>query len=325
VKRIAVAAAALVGLLTIVGGVVVALTTTGERLPTTESWVIGAAFALGLVGLAIALWKIRGSLDGDSANPVPWAPDGPFATPAPERSDETYPISSDRFAERVAEAGSAARSEGSVEAGMAVARPFLRRALLDGLDRGRGDREAIEERIDRGEWTDDRLAASALSASVAAPPRSVRRRLSAWLFPERIVRERAARAMNEIARATDETLATVPGQHAPRTVPVLQPNLEDLSRGADGKLQEAADPDVVARGPGPRQPADPEEGSPDAPGDGTERRPGAPTSADEFLDPLGDGFAESEGEEAPEAGDGDDAAYGTDPELDALDEEVEEA
>lgn len=296
-------------------------------MPTTESWVIGVAFVLGLFAVAIALWKIRGALDGTSERPVPWASDEPFASPAPERSDDRYPMSGTRFAERVSEAGSTARSEGSVEAGMRVARPFLRRALVDALARGHEDREVIEQRVEAGEWTEDTLAASALSASVSPPPQSLRRRLEAWLFPEREVRERCGHAMNAVARTAEGALTTVPGQHAPRTAPVLQPNLEDLSRGADDKLQEAADPDVVARGPGPRSPDSAEdealagEAGREPVADGVTR---APTAADEFLDPLGDGFAPDPDDEDSEDDGGTDE-YGADPGLDALDEEVSDA
>lgn len=206
-----------------------------------------------LVALPGALWKIRGSLDATSAAPVAWASDEPFANPAPERTATDHPLSSEGFARAVGEAGTEARDR-TLDDGIALIRSVLRDALIEALERGGRSPEAVRRALAEGTWTDDRVAASVLDEAVAPPERSLRERVRAWLFPERVLRRRAGRAAQAVAEAADEALPTVPGQNAPRTVPVAKPRLEDLRRAADGSLQRAADPRAAARGPGPIDP-----------------------------------------------------------------------
>lgn len=224
---------------------------------------------LALAALAIGIRKLRSAPDpsaGDSA--APWA-DEEFATPAPERTDREPPLSSDGLARVIEKAGETARRAETVDEGVAVVRPVLRGTLRDALVQGDRSRADAEAAIDDGSWTNDRVAASVLSPTVDAPPRPLRDRLRAWLFPEHAVRRRSRRAMAAVAEAADEALPTVPGRTAPRTVPVLQPRLEELRRGAGGELQRAVDPNAIARGPRPARSADDpgSEGGPETEGD----------------------------------------------------------
>ncbi|MFC7196011.1 hypothetical protein ACFQL4_17525 [Halosimplex aquaticum] len=98
----------------------------------------------------------------------------------------------------------------------------------------------MEDLLASGAWTDDPVAAAVLDERVEPPRRSLRGRIRAWLFPERIVRRQAARAVAAIADAADEELPPVVGQRAPRTVPTLAPALGSLQRSVDGTLQRAS-------------------------------------------------------------------------------------
>lgn len=238
-RRTAVAVAA-VGLALVVWGSYLAL-----LAPTDRSLSAPTAVALGLVaiaGLAGALWKVRGRLDsaGDETA-VAWAPNEEFARPAPERTSESQQLSSVSFATVVSEAGAAARNEGTVADGIAEVRPPLRAALLDALSAGDRTRADARAMLADGTWTDDDVAAAVLDGSISPPARTVRERIEAWLYPERVVRRSTRRAMGAVAAAAEDALPTVPGERAPRTVPVTRPTLEDLRRGADGRLQRAVD------------------------------------------------------------------------------------
>ncbi len=210
-----------------------------------------------LVGTLSALWKVRGTLDDPSNGAVAWAPTDPFATPSPERSANDAPLSSVAFAEVVQSAGSHARHVGSVDAGITVIREPLRTALREALLAGGASRDTIITHIDEGTWTDDPIAAAVVSPQVDPPTLSLRRRLEAWLFPERVVRRHARRTMAAIAETTAESLPTVTGQTAPRTVPVIQPSLAMLQRDTDGSLQPAQDPTALTRDPTPLAPSTP--------------------------------------------------------------------
>ncbi|WP_226004554.1 DUF7269 family protein [Natrinema salinisoli] len=214
-----------------------------------------AGVLVALVALALGLWKVRGSLDTTADAPaVPWAADEPFANPAPERTNRDPALSSDGFAGVIQTAGEEARSSGTIEDGLAVVRPPLREALLDALEQSGRSRSAAEAALADGSWTDDRVAASVLAAEIEPPIRPFRERLRAWLYPERVVRQRARRATSAVADVANDALPTVPGQTAPRNVPVLRPRLEDLRRGSDGRLQRAVEPRATARGPQPVRP-----------------------------------------------------------------------
>lgn len=211
---------------------------------TTSSGVVVVIAIVALIALLGALWKVHGTLD------VVWASDESFANPAPERTPSDYSLSSEAFAADLQWAGERAR-EGTVEDGIAVVRPLLRDTLSDALVQGGWSYEEVQRALDEGTWTDDRIAASVLATDVLPPERSLRERVQSWLFPEKVMRRRVQRATQTVAETADEALPTVPGQDAPRTVPVVRPRLEDLRRSVDGSLQRAADPLSVARGPRP--------------------------------------------------------------------------
>lgn len=230
----------------------------GREAQPAWAWTAGVAFgvfALALVAVAVGGAKIRGALDTTAdAPPVSWAPGDSFAAPTPERSDRTPELSSDEFASVIERAGVRARNRGTVANGLEVIRPPLREALGEALVAGGQSREEVKAALADGSWTDDRLAASVLEPSIDPPDRPLRERVRAWLFPERVARERSRQAMGSVAEAADEALPSVPGQSAPRTRPVLQPRLEELRRGADGQLQRAVDPAATVRGPRPPRP-----------------------------------------------------------------------
>ncbi|WP_226480890.1 DUF7269 family protein [Natrinema amylolyticum] len=249
----------------------------------------GLVVLLGLVALGLGLWKVRGSLDTTANEPaVPWAADEPFANPAPERTDRDPALSSDALAGVIETAGETARDSGTVDDGLEIVRPALRTALLDALEQGGRSRSEAEAALADGTWTDDPVAASVLAAEIEPPVRSFRERVRAWLYPERVVRRRARRATSAVAEAADDALPTVPGQTAPRTVPVLKPRLEDLQRGADGRLQRAVEPRATARGP---QPVRPRVGG-DAERKDEERTDGTREDDDERVDATRDGGRE---------------------------------
>jgi hypothetical protein len=310
VKRILAGVGAVVGLVLVVAAVLVALVVAvaggGGRSTSAGFWAV--AVVLGLLALTVALWKVRGRLDASSDRPVAWARDEGFATPAPERTDDEYALSSDDFARRIEEAGTAARSEGTVVDGVAVVRPALRETLIEAMVQGEYDPESARETLSTGEWTDDQVAASVIDAEVPPPELSIRQRLLAWLFPERAVRRRLRRAVQELAEVADESLPTVPGQTAPRTVPVRKPRLEELQRDAEGRLQGAVDPDAIARGPEPPDPdLDLEPGGVES-GDGASRPDGRTDPG--VANPGGDGSGRARGGSSDDGlpGDGDGGA-----------------
>ena len=243
------------GLLLVGLGVLLADSDPGQAI---DSGTQGLLTLIGLVAIALAIWKVRGSLGASAqAAPVPWAADDPFATPAPERTPREVRFASETLARLVEEACETARRKGSVDAGVAVVRPALREALVDALLQGGGTRTRadVESTLAKGRWTDDRLAASVLDEAVEPPERSLRERLIDWLSPQRTVRERTRRAMQAIAALADDSLAQVPGQTALRTLPVVRPRLEELRRGTDGRLQHAVDPLAVSRSQTPPAPS----------------------------------------------------------------------
>ena len=185
---------------------------------------VGLAIVGALVGLAV---KYRGSLPREHEGALPWSEGDHYATPAPERTPRSDPLSSDRLALLLREAGSTARSNRELEGGVAVLRPVLRETLEGVLEAGGHGPTEVEAMIESGEWTEDALAAWVVSGSVPEPPESVRRRLRRWLFPERELRDRTHVTVGAIARTAAVTVPAVPGQEAPRTVPVVTPRLED--------------------------------------------------------------------------------------------------
>jgi hypothetical protein len=232
----------------LLGAVVLAI-----GVPGDERTIVAAAVALlAIFGVVSTLWKLLATPGADgTVLPPPWTDDGELFGRKPERSRGEDALSGESFGAVLSEACDRARSAGTVEAGYETVRPVLRRVLVDALVLRDGDRVAVERSLAGGEWTDDRTAAAILDPAVEPPPLSLRERIEAWLFPERVVRRQLQVAVQEIAEAADEVVPTVPGQNAPRSVPISQPRLADLQRGVDGSLQRAVDPLATARGPRP--------------------------------------------------------------------------
>jgi hypothetical protein len=234
------ALAAVLGVATVVGAVAALLASSGTV--SDSALLLSMAVLVGVVGVIGALVKLAGSGPGEGVASAPWEEAGVLVERAPERSPAEYDLSGERLAGVVAAAGEAAREDGTVAAGVDVIRPHLREALMGVFVQGGTDRATAEATLAEGTWTDDATAAAVLDDAVDHPGWSMLQRFEAWLFPEQVLREEVRRAMQAIATVADRELPTVPGQHAPRTVPVLAPTLEDLRRGADGHLQRAVEP-----------------------------------------------------------------------------------
>lgn len=231
---------AVLGVVTIIGAFAFLLLSPGSA--TDSPLQIALAVLVGIVGFIGALVKIGTTETDDAVASAPWDESGALVERAPERSPGDYDLSGERLAGVVEGAGETARDEGTVAAGVEVVRPDLRDALVGVLVQGGTDRATAERMLAQGTWTDDATAAAALDERVDHPGWSFLKRFEAWLFPEQVVRREVQESMQAIAEAADRELPIVPGQHAPRTVPVLKPTLEDLRRGADGHLQRAVDP-----------------------------------------------------------------------------------
>lgn len=235
-----------VGLLLIAAVVLVAVDRTSATRRLAD--LLAAGIVLGAI--IVGFLTLGGSTDADDERiaPPPWTEAGGIVDRAPERAVDDPDLAGDALAAEIDWAGRAARAQGTVADGLAELRPTLRSALVAVLVHDGLDPETAEERIDAGAWTDDAAAAATLSAEVKRPDWGLRERLRAWLFPERVVRREARRAVHEIGRAAADNLPAVPGQRAPRTVPVVRPGLAELRRGADGRLQRAVEPLVDPTG-----------------------------------------------------------------------------
>lgn len=278
-RALAVAGAALVALaLALVGRALVA----GGAGTGPAAGPSGRAVTLllALVGLAAAAWVLRSRPatdgDGDAAGIAAGA-DGTAAgttagedgnaagvgagesddppagryrlvAAAPERTGIDAPLAGNEESATLSRAAEAARAEGSVTAGFVEVRPVLRAVLEDALVAGGATPAEAVRAIDRGTWTDDRVAAAVLSPGVDPPRRSPWERLRAWLWPGRVARRRIDRAVGALAAASEAALPPVPGRSAPRRVRVSPPTLAELRRGVDGSLRAAVDP---APGTGP--------------------------------------------------------------------------
>jgi hypothetical protein len=208
----------LAGAWALVGGVAAPPGTLGRVL----------AGVVGLVAVVAAVGRtVVGGGGADATPPV---------DRAPERAPDDRPVAGRAFATRVREATDRARSRGAA-AGVAVARPALRATLVAVRRRAGDDPETVERELDAGTWTDDPVAAAALSETVDPPERSLRRRLADWLRPDRAARRRIRRATDAVSRVADDRLPAVPGADAPRPAPVANPTLGELRRAVDGTLE----------------------------------------------------------------------------------------
>lgn len=276
------AIAAVLGTATILGAFAFLLANPGGV--SDSALLIALAALVGVVGAIGALVKVAGSGAGDEVAPAPWEDSGSLVDRAPERSPSTHDVSGERLATLVADAGETARDDGTVAAGVEEVRPHLREALVGVFVRGGTDRRTAEQAIERGTWTDDATAAAALDGAVDHPGWSVFERFEAWLFPEQVVRTEVRTAMQAIADVADRELPTVPGQRAPRTVPVLEPTLEDLRRGADGHLQRAVEPLPTRTDPAVGDPTTVDEPDPSREGSGRNDTDSTRESPTESLD-----------------------------------------
>lgn len=243
-SRVTLGVAAVVGLLLVVGGAVVALIGTAE--PAVGGPGVAGGFAI-LIGLLVALWKLWRTPGGPEMSASPWADDGEFTREHLETTPTEEAVSGTELAEHVEAAAAQARKGGTVAESFDPVREPLRATLIDALVQGGRDRDAVEQQLAAGTWTDDPVAAAVLDEDVTPPDRPLLARLRAWLFPEKAVRQRSARAMAAVSAAADDALPPVVGQRAPRPVPVVAPGIADLQRAADGTLQRAVDGSLPAR------------------------------------------------------------------------------
>ena len=271
------------GLAAVVAGLALAV---AEPAPIPPGSSDSAATILAGIGILLVagylLWRARGRrTPADPRAPAaPWTGAGAMLDRAPERTPPAETLAGDALGRQIEEACRVAEEDGSVAAGLATVRPTLRAATREILVAAGSSPTEATTRLDEGEWTDDRVAASVLSREVAPPSRSLRERLRAWLFPERVVRRRVGRAVAAIDGAA-AALPPVPGQDAPRTKPVAPPRLETLAVGPDGSLRRgAADDSPVAT-----------DGSPVA-------TDGSPGPAEEGATGTGDQPAPAEGRTA---------------------------
>ncbi|QPV62566.1 hypothetical protein I7X12_17820 [Halosimplex litoreum] len=215
-------------------GLVLAVTLT----PVSASDAGGGALLLVVTGLGLAAGKLyRSGADGEAVAPAPWDEGGGLVDGTPEETADPADVTGDELAALVEQARERARESETVEEGFAVVRPPLRDALSRVLAAGGSDTDDVEEALATGAWTDDPVAAAVVDERVALPRLSLRQRLRAWLFPERVVRRGTARAVAAVDEAAERELPSVVGRDAPRTVPTLAPALGGLQRAADGRLQ----------------------------------------------------------------------------------------
>jgi hypothetical protein len=239
VKRVLTALVVALGTLAIVGGLALAVVLT----PVTASDAGAGAAVVVLVGVGLTVKKLYSSGRGDETTaPPPWTEAGALVDGTPEETADPADVTGAALATLVDDACERARDGETVEDGFEVVRPPLRRTLADVLVAGGTDPAAAEKRLASGDWTDDPVAAAVVDESVRRPSGTLRERVRAWLFPERVVRRETARTVRAIAETAEETLPPVVGQRAPRTVPTLAPSLGSLQRAADGTLQRASGP-----------------------------------------------------------------------------------
>ena len=134
----------------------------------------GRALAVAVAGGGCLLWVVWAGA---------WAAEGTDGrrTPREERREEW---AFDRRLRRAVDAGERDREE---------VREALRSLAVDVVARTDGcSRERALERVDRGEWTDDPVAAAYVAADVGAPPG---RRLRAWIWPRATTVRRVERTV----------------------------------------------------------------------------------------------------------------------------------
>jgi len=242
------AAAVALGLLAVVGGVVLGLAVV-SRGAADGPGALGIVVVL--VGLVAAVWKLWHNPDGESVEPAPWIERGALVAEPPESPSGDAAVAGTALTDAVERGARRARSERSVDAGLTAVRPMLRQALVAALVQGGADPATADAAIDEGAWTDDRAAAAVLAATVRPPERPLRRRVRDWLYPERAVRRRTARATAAVDEAATGALPPVVGGNAPRTMPVVDPGVDELRAVAEAEdrpePRPAVDPSGASR------------------------------------------------------------------------------
>lgn len=227
-----------IGTLTVLGAAAVGLLTAsppGGEVPLLLAGVVGLSV------LVLSLVKLARTPGDGSVAPPPWSEEGRLIEGRPESTPTTDHISGTGLATDIEAAVSEVSGAETLDVGVESVREPLRRALVETLRQAGWDDGDIDRALASGDWTSDRTAAAVLDDGVEPPERSLRRRLWAWLFPERALRHRTALAVGAIARVAESELPPVVGQQAPRPVPVVEPTLEELQRAADGELRRALD------------------------------------------------------------------------------------
>ncbi|MFB6222590.1 MAG: hypothetical protein ABEH86_02810 [Haloarcula sp.] len=228
--------AVLFGLLFVAIGAVIGLAETPR--PAVDGPGVAGGLAL-FIGFLVAVWKLWQTPDGPDVSPSPWSDADEFTAAHIETTPTEEAISGTDLAKHVEAAASQARDGATVAESLNPVREPLRDTLIHALVESGKDRETVMQQLAAGTWTDDRVAAAVLDGNVTPLDRPFRARLRAWLFPEKAVRKRSARAMAAVSAAADDALPTIVGQRAPRPVPVVAPGVADLKRAADGSLQRA--------------------------------------------------------------------------------------
>jgi hypothetical protein len=224
-----------IGTLVVLGALVIGLMSDASG---TETPAALAALVLLLV-IGLSLGKLVRTPTDETVEPPPWSEKGAIVTDAPESTPTTTRISGTALTEHIEAAAADARSEGTIEPGIETIREPLRETLVTVLMQGGWDQERVEDALAEGTWTDDPVAAALLDENVTPPEQPLRRRIWIWLFPEKAIRHRTARAVGAIARVSQSAVPSVVGQRAPRPVPITDPTVDELRRAADGTLRRA--------------------------------------------------------------------------------------
>lgn len=158
-----------------------------------------AVLAVGGLVALFALWRSYASGASDATPPPSSGPTDPAPTAGVVGRDVT---------DRVAYTTAALEHGRDID--LEMVRADLRETLV-AIDTARGrSADDAAERIRRGEWTDDRIAAVFLG-DVEAGTLSLWHRLRRWLFPARTFERRLERTMTELERyADDDSLASDP-------------------------------------------------------------------------------------------------------------------
>ncbi len=225
----------LCGLLLVAAGAVLGLTGTPEPADSGPS---AAGVLVLFVCVLVASWKLFRTPDDPSVSPSPWTADDKFTEGFLETTPTDDAVSGTELAERVEAAAAQARDDGSVAESVGPVREPLRAALTEALVQGGHDPDSVKAQLAAGTWTDDPVAAAVLDESVTPPDRPFRTRLWAWLFPEKAVRKRCARAMTAVSVAADNALRQwsasrrrVRCQSSPQRSPTCSGRLTGASSG----------------------------------------------------------------------------------------------